>query len=409
MKAFFSNVWTKRFVSVIPVFYTVAVCYLCYYSIFYDIHVENTSSLCVVVSAVSLIALILLLYTRNQLLTKISSFVILTAMLPVVLLYFEVKVLFIPIVIVGIVILLLSGAGEGKKTLFGTLILLMYIFGALGYYLFTSFFVTHAKTDVIASGFSTSGMYRYRIVNTEDTSGGSTAVYIEPNYADVTYPFVTLTLKNMEHICYQERPMCENIDLEWKTESRTDITDRLNKLSQNIEVTFTDEELDDFGVTVDSRLQLDAISVYELMAIGKTASDVDPLVLDELTDEQLEHFDIGRDPTGKYYVLDPTSDFYAAIEKPEGERVFLSDLNKKGYKAFNKMHLDDYGYTLFEIEKNNNIMLSSLTDEQLEKIGISPEGDVLVFNGKICFSYYVAELEKYFDTESRKLSIDLLS
>ena len=117
MKAFFSNVWTKRFVSIIAVFYTVAVCYLCYLSIFYDIHIESRASVCVIVSAVSVIALILMLYTRNQLLTKISSFVILTAALPVVILYFNEKALFLPIVITGIIILLFSGAGEGKKTL----------------------------------------------------------------------------------------------------------------------------------------------------------------------------------------------------------------------------------------------------------------------------------------------------
>ena len=76
MKAFFSNVWTKRFVSIIAVFYTVAVCFLSYYSIFYDIHIQSQSSVCIIVSAVSVIALILMLYTRNQLLTKISSFVI---------------------------------------------------------------------------------------------------------------------------------------------------------------------------------------------------------------------------------------------------------------------------------------------------------------------------------------------
>ena len=91
MKAFFSNVWVKRFVSIIPVFYTIAVGYLCYYSIFYDIHIQDRQSVCVIVSAISLIALILMLYTKNQLLTKISSFLILTAALPVVVFWFDEK------------------------------------------------------------------------------------------------------------------------------------------------------------------------------------------------------------------------------------------------------------------------------------------------------------------------------
>lgn len=255
-------------------------------------------------SAVSVIALVLMLYTREQILTKISSFVILTAMLPVVLLYFDEKALIIPIVITGILMLLLSGAGEGKKTMFGTIILLMYIFGALGYFLFTSFFVTHTKTEVIAKGESPSGLYRYELINTEDTSGGSTAVYVEPNYADLTYPFVTFTLKNMKHICYQERPINEDVQLDWTTETRAAITDQLNSVSDNIMVSLTDSELENYGISIDSRLQLSGINVYELMEVGMTASDVNPIKLDSLDDSQLANFDIGRDSAGRYYVME---------------------------------------------------------------------------------------------------------
>ena len=144
MKNLFANVWTKRVIAILSVIYTFFVCKLCYYSIFYDIHIHQRASLCLAVSGVSLVALVIMLYTRHQILTRISSFIILPAMLPVVLLYFGEWGLIIPIIIVGIVILLLSGAGEGVKTALATIILLMYIFGALGYFLFTSFFVSTA-------------------------------------------------------------------------------------------------------------------------------------------------------------------------------------------------------------------------------------------------------------------------
>lgn len=409
MKAFFSNVWTKRFVSIIAVFYTVAVCFLSYYSIFYDIHIQSQSSVCIIVSAVSVIALILMLYTRNQLLTKISSFVILTAMVPVVLMYFGEKALLIPIIAVGVIILLFSGASEGKKTLLGTLILLMYIFGALGYFLFSSFFVTHAKTEVLKSGESPSGRYRYELINTEDTSGGSTSIVIEPNYADVVYPFVTFTLKNMERVCYQERPMLENVDLEWSTSSRADITNELNSISDNISVTLTDAEFEAYNIDIDRRLQISGINLYKLIEIGKSASDVDPLKLDDLDEIQLAAFDIGKDSSGRYYVLEPTAEFYTAIERMQGERIYLSELNNKGYEAFSEMHLDEFGYTLYDLGKDNTILLTELTDDQLRDLGVSDSGDVLKFNGKTCFRYYVAELEDYFNTEKRTFSIDLLN
>lgn len=409
MKAFFSNVWTKRFVSIIAVFYTVAVCYLSYLSIFYDIHIESRASVCVIVSAISVIALVLMLYTRNQLLTKISSFVILTAALPIVILYFSEKALFLPIVITGIIILLFSGAGEGKKTLLSTLILLLYIFGALGFYIFSTFFVTHAKTHILDSGVSPSGRYRYQVVNTEDTSGGSTSVKIEPNYADLKYTYVTFTLKNMEHVCYQERPMCENIQLDWSEGTRADITTELNGISDEILVTLTDEEFTNFNIPIDRRFEISGINLYKLIEVGKTASDVDPLKLDDLNETQLAAFDIGKEADGRYYVLEPTLEFLTAIERMQGERIYLSELDAKGYETFSESHLDELGYTLFDLGKNNSIHLSELTDEQLAALGVSEQGDVLKFNGKTCFRYYVAELEDYFDTESRKLSVDLLS
>lgn len=409
MKNFFENIWTKRFVSVIAALYTVGVCCLSYFSVFYSIHVKDKVSLCLVVSAVSVIALVLMLYTRKQLLTRISSFLILTAMLPVVLLYFGEKELLIPIILTGVFILLLSGAGEGIKTLVGTVILLMYIFGALGYFLFTSFFITSAKTEVIESGVSPSGRYRYSVVNTEDTSNGSTSVYIEPNYADVTYPFVTFKLKNIERIVYHERPVCEEINLEWTNQAREEITNELTSITKDIDVTLTESELKEFGYTVDNQLEIANVNIYYLLEAGLTAKDVNPIRLDDLSEQQIAVFDIGRDSSGKYYVLEPSEELLSKAKKSAGETVYLGELDSKGINAFNQSHLDEFGYTLFDIQKDYTVPLSELNDEQIASLGVSESGDVLSFNGKICFRFYVAELEDYFNIDSRKFSIDLLT
>ena len=57
---------------------------------------------------------------------------------------------------------------------------------------------------------------------------------------------------------------------------------------------------------------------------------------------------------------------------------------------------------------DDSIYLNTLTDEQLNKLGVPETGDVMMFNGEICFRYYVAEIEEYFDVESRHFSLDLL-
>lgn len=409
MKSFFSNVWTKRFVAIIASLYTVGVCFLAYFSIFYSFHIDDRLSLCLVVSSVSVIALILMLYTRKQILTRLSSFLILIFMVPVVLLNFSEKSLIIPIIITGILILLFSGAGEGTKTVIGTVILLMYVFSALGYFLFTSFFVTVAKTEVIESGESPSGKYRYSIINTEDTSNGSTAIYIEPNYADVTYPFITFKLKNIKRAVYQVRPMCEEINIEWTNENRANISEQLNEISDNIEVSLSQEELETLGYTMENTLEVGNVNVYILLEAGYTASDVRPIKLDDLSDEQLALFDIGREKSGRYYVLNPTDELLEKTKKTSADRIYFTELNKKQLKIFNNSHLDEYDRRLFEIQKNYSVPFKSLTDEQLAGFGISESGDVLKFNGKVCFRYYVAELENYFDVDSRTLSLELLN
>ncbi len=409
MKSFFANIWTKRVVAIISLLYAFGVCRLCYFSIFYDIHIHARVQQCLTVTAVSIVVFMIMLYTRKQIMTRIASFIILPAMLPVVLLYFGEWGMIIPIILTGVAILLLSGAGEGAKTAFGTITLLLYIFGALGYFLFTSFFVTTTKQDVVESGVSPSGRYRYRVVNTEDSSNGSTAVYVEPNYADKKYPFATFTLKNMERVVHLDRPICEEINVEWKTQSRAEITQQLNELSDNIVVHLSEDDLEYLGYSYDEKLRLEDVVVSMRLKIGRTASDVDPIFLNDLTEDQLALFGIGRDGDSRYYVLSPSNALYDALKIKNGKRVYFSDFNSKAFKVFNSENTDDYGNQLFNVSKDNSVYLKTLTDEQLDRIGVPESGDVMLFNGEVCFRYYVAELEQYFDVDSRHISIDLLN
>ncbi|WP_303824374.1 hypothetical protein [Ruminococcus flavefaciens] len=436
MSKFFANVWTKRVVAVLSIVYMLFVCRLCYFSIFYDMHINDRVSTCLAVSGVSLAALIVMLYTRHQILTRIASFVILPAMLPVVLLYFGEWGLIIPIIAAGIIILLLSGAGEGIKTALATIILLMYIFGALGYFLFSTFFVASVKEQVVDTGVSPSGTYRYRVVNTEDTSNGSTAVYVEPNYADVKNTFATFTLKNQEHIVYMNRPIQSKVDISWTTQNRQEITDKLNSISDEIEVTVTDAELKRLGYTYDNKLMLSNLSASRKFALGLTASDVDPVPLDTLNAEQLDFFGIGKEADGRYYILDPDP---LVIEKngtDPGERIYFSEIKPKALKIYNRLNVDPpTGITYFNVTKSHTVMLNTLTDAQLADLGVSESGDVMLLSAskmvvaeedknkedavpteevvtaqdKIVFRYYVAELEDYFDVNSRRLTLDLLN
>ncbi|MDE6665267.1 MAG: hypothetical protein K2K14_03640 [Ruminococcus sp.] len=200
----------------------------------------------------------------------------------------------------------------------------------------------------------------------------------------------------MERGFYVEIPLCENIEFQWDTQSREDITAELNKLSDKITFTVSDSELENFGYTFDEKLNLSMSDVYseDKFAIGKTAHDVDPLPLDDLTDEQLAYFGIGRD-NGRYYVLNPDAELLANHDDITG-KLYFSDLKEKEMSQF-------------FVEKSHSVYLSTLDDSQLAELGVSEEGDIMTFNGKVCFRFYVAELGDYYDVNSRKLSVDLLT
>lgn len=397
MKSLVSNIWAKRALALVSALYAAGVCRLAYLSIFYDIHVKSRPSLCLSLVAVSLVALLCMISSRKQFLTKLSSFVILIAMLPVALLYFGEWCLIIPIIVTGVIIFLLSGAGEGAKTAMGTVILLMYLFGALGFFMFKAFFVASANETLMDSGTSPSGQFRYEVVNTEDSSNGSTAVYVEPNYADVRYPFTRFSLKNIKRVVFQDRPMTDKIEVEWETQSRQEITKRLEHLSENIEVELSEEELKALGYTYDSKLMLDLTDMpsEDKFAIGKTAHDVDPIPLDELTASQLDYFGISKTPNGRYYLVNPDQELIDDLDDYQDGPVYFSLMNSKQRKKY-------------YVSKDRSVLLNSLTDAQLDTLGIADEGDVMKFNGKTVFRYYVAELDDYYDVNSRKFSFDLI-
>lgn len=409
MNNFLGNIWTKRVVAVLSLLYALAVCRLCYFSIFYEIHVRDRVSLCLTVTVVSIIALVAMLYTRKQVITRIASFIILPAMLPVVLLYFGEWGMIIPIIITGVTILLLSGAGEGGKTAVGTIVLLMYIFGALGYFVFTSFFVSSAKETLVEKGTSPSGRYRYTVINTEDTSNGSTAVYVEPNYADEDFPFVNFTLKSMDRVVYRVRPIAEEIDIEWTTQSRQDVTQQIEAISDNIEITLTDDELKQLGYTYDNKLTLSDVDIDMKLQIGLDGSNVDPILLDSLNDEQLAVFGIGRDSNERYYILSPSAEVIDSVGAGSGKKIYFSEIDSDTIEKFQSEYLDEYYDYKFKVTKDRTVLLNTLTDEQLKSFGVSDQSDVMTFNGKVCFRSYVAEIEDYYDVDSRHLSIDLLT
>ena len=363
MGKFFSNIWTKRAVSIISPLYCIPFVYLSYLSVFYEMSVINPTTVCVLLSAIGIFALVTMLYTRKQLLTIVASLVMLPALLPAVLLYFGQWHVLIPMLVVALIIFFFSGLGETAKTVYGTIFVLLYLLGSLVYFLMTTLFAPSTVSKVVEEGLSPSGDYRYEVINTVDSSDGSTTVIVEPNTMDKDMDMVYFSIRGMERTVFLSRPQQQVTTIEWKSEKRTDITSKINSISRDVEVTLSDAQMELLG-----------LPAYEVTYKGSSPVKMMPTQYHEvevtLTAEQMELLETEKE----VYMLDSLSD---------------NALKKLGISVNNL----------------KTVKFSTLKDADLEMLGIPEHGDVMYCNGKPVFRYYIAVLEEYFDISKRELDL----
>lgn len=266
MNEFLSNPWTKRAASLVSVLFCVGICGLSYLSAFYEIRMVHPVSFCIVWSLLSLLFLTVMLYSRRQVLTRLSSFLLLPALFPAVLLCFGNWGLILPLVLTSLVIFFLSGSGETIKTVLGTIYLLLYVLGSLGFFLVMSLFAPSTERVVVDSGISPSGTYRYEVIDTHDSSNGSTSIHIEPNDRDIDYKLIQFIATGYDHTVYLVRPIQEESNVEWTTVSREEITKSLLQISEDLELDLNADQ-------------------KRLLGISDATQ---PVYLKDLTDAQLE-------------------------------------------------------------------------------------------------------------------------
>lgn len=210
-----SNVWLKRIASVFSLIYAIYICILSFRSVFYDVIIKKPLVFCLYLSVVSAAALVVMIYSRKQLATKLASFVMIPALLPIIIMCLGSWEMIIPLAICAVTIFFASGANEGIKTLLGTLYLLVYILAALAYFIFTSYLASPAVKKTVDEGVSPSEKYRYEVITTTDSSGGCTTVMLEPNYMDINRSSVTYKVRGYNRKLCVKRPLTD-VKIEWK-------------------------------------------------------------------------------------------------------------------------------------------------------------------------------------------------
>ncbi|MDE6777719.1 MAG: hypothetical protein K2J25_07215, partial [Oscillospiraceae bacterium] len=356
--------WTKRVVSLLSPCYCAVIFYFAYLSIFYKLDLLEQGTACMIATGSSIVALTTMLYTRKQILTKLASLLILPTMVFPIMIYFGQWGVLVPLAVMALMIFFLSGLGETAKTIWGTMFLLVYLLGALIYFLVTSLFAPATVTTIVDNGVSPSGLYRYEVADTTDSSNGSTKVSVESNTLDKEYLNVFhFKIRGLSHDVVIERPLQENCEIEWTTERREEITKQLNDISEDIEITLSDTQMDLLG--------RDAYQVTFNNGQSMTMSQED-----------------------YHKTVIALNDEAKAILKTEKQEVRLDSMSEKAK--------DTLGII---VENFKTVTLSSLTDEELAKLGIPEEGDVMYYNGKVVFRYYIAILEEYFDVSKQEIGL----
>lgn len=189
------------FIYVILLFNIAVNTFTCY------LEVTNFSAMMVLYVFVNFIFGVIMFFTRKQIPTIITALIIPLLTFVLMIVGFGQWYLIIPPLAVSAVIFLSCGVGEACKTVMGTLLLIMFVVGALAYnimceylninvyYAATELF-TNQDQDIDFSTRSTDYMVtsdgRYRLVRYEEPKGDdkvTVSYYVEEAFKDKEYPF----------------------------------------------------------------------------------------------------------------------------------------------------------------------------------------------------------------------------
>ena len=141
--------------------------------------------------------------------------------------------------------------------------------GSLGYFMVMSFFASPANQSILESGTSPSQVYRYEVIQTEDSSGGNLAIHVEPNELDIDLPLISFVAVGYDRTVYLERPLQENVQaVTWTTVSRAEITQQLLTISDDLELDLNDTQKAVLGVSADDTVYLRDLSDAQLEQLG---------------------------------------------------------------------------------------------------------------------------------------------
>ncbi|SFC94510.1 hypothetical protein [Ruminococcus albus] len=227
MKELLSNIWVKRAVGVFNLVYFAVIGLLTFATFLYDLEFTEgqEQSFFTVYVAASVIFLLLMIYSREVMVTKIISVVMPFIVFLLLLFNMYDWILVIPPLVMGIVMFFVAGTHETVKVVMGTIYLLIYVLGLVAFFVFKILFGgTSTLTELNANLDRNSAVYsfykkeftricdvtrdenvispdgKYRIIlyDVQNSDKGGVNICVVPNCDDVKLRFFTLKQKGVK-------------------------------------------------------------------------------------------------------------------------------------------------------------------------------------------------------------------
>ncbi len=227
MKEFLSNVWVKRAVSVFNLVYFAVIALITYATFLYDLEFAEgkEKSFFTVYVAASVVFLGLMIFSRNELITRILSVLMLLVVFLLLLFNMYDWILVIPPMAVALIMFFVAGTNETVKVVMGTIYLLMYVLGLVAYFVFNLLFggtsqLTELNADMDRNGevfaiyktefpkicelaaddhaISPDGEYRIILYDVQNSDKGGINIVVVPSDDDIELKFFTLKQKGVQ-------------------------------------------------------------------------------------------------------------------------------------------------------------------------------------------------------------------
>lgn len=215
LKEILKNKWVKLAMSALTILYTVLIGWFAYMSLFFDVAYKSKAGFIAFYLLVSAAFIALTLLTRRNSITIVNSIALMIVTFPLVLLSFGDWLLIVPAFVSALTAFFGCKSNGNYKTIMGTLFLLMYVVGGLAFFVVLKLFFPPTEKNVVESGLSASGAYRYEVWEITDNSGGSMKVMVEPNDKDEEFLMMEFKAKGYSKIVYNKRNR-EPVNVQWK-------------------------------------------------------------------------------------------------------------------------------------------------------------------------------------------------